>query len=121
MLASVPLFGEAHTLEGGKARAKQSRELALLFPDGSKIQSAIDSGVQGGLDARFGMTEEPRRILAAEVDVAVLVHVLQQAALAARHCRWKGRIEQDRAGVAARQNTACALVYPSTLGAGHGI
>ena len=113
--------GEAHALERGKARAKQRCELAFPFPDRREIEASIDGGVQGGLDARLGMTEQPRRVLAAEVDVAVTVHVFEEASLAARHRRRERRIEQDRARVAAGQDAARPRVYPSAFRAGRGI
>src|SRR5436190_12859402 len=77
--------------------------------------------MQGSLDARLGMTEESCRILAAEVNIAVIVHVLEKAPLAARHRCGERRIEQDRARVAAGQDSARLLMYAGARGAGRGI
>ena len=110
--------GEAHALERGKARAQQRGELALPLSDGREIEAPIDGGVQGGLDARLGVAEQARRVLAAEVDVALPVHVLEEAALAPRHRCRKRRVEQHRARVAAGQNGTCALMDAGALGPG---
>ena len=121
MLASVPLLVKRTRSSEGKRAQSNGCELAFPFPDRREIEAAIDGGVQGGLDARLGMAEQSRRVLAAEVDVAVTVHVLEEAALAARHRCRERRIEQHRARVAAGQDAARALMDPGALGARRGI
>src|SRR5262249_16121228 len=78
----------------------------LTLADRGEVEPAIDRGVEGGQDARLGMAEQAGGVLATKVDIAVMIHVLEDAAFTARHCRWKRCIEQHRAGVAARKTAA---------------
>src|SRR5262245_30135339 len=67
------------------------------------------------------MTEQASRVFAAEVDVAVIVHVFQVAALATGHRRWKRCIEQNRTRVAAWQHGAGLPMDAVALGPCRGV
>src|SRR5262249_53393346 len=71
--------------------------------------------MQGSADAQLRMPKQSSGILAAEVDVAMAIDIVQKASLTARHGRWKGPVEKHRSSIAAGQHLPCPQVYAGAL------
>src|SRR5829696_4522815 len=63
----------------------------------------------------LAVTEEPRRVVAEEVDVLVPVGVGEDGFLSTDECQRKGLVREHRAGVAAGEHLRRILVQPPTL------
>ena len=94
-------MGEAHHVEAGESVGDEVGQFRLAAGWTAQCYTVVERRFDRCLNARFGMALKAGGLFGDKIGIAVAVDIGDVAAVAAGEREGKGRVEQDRAGIAA--------------------